>query len=322
VTSGDRTSHPSPQESVFALLDLLSVEDEARMNAHLADCRSCREWMDRARTHIESKDLFEHIPASVIARWTRIEPTMGFHERSLMERHLRSCRVCDEALSAVLAETPAPKGVVEHEFVPVAAAGRGDRRMRWAPAAWGLGLATAALLLFVFWPRPAKEPTHSPSIAVAPDSIAPSTADSTAGAQTIAGRDSGRRATRPTGAITIALGPERGGDAIELFPQQRASSGDAPEIVAAGAERSLRFRIPPIPLLDPAHSVQVRLLGPGDLELAADTTVLGTLMDRPTLELSTRRPWAAGEYRIEIRDLTLPGPGLEPESVSFPFLIR
>ncbi len=301
MTAPDKNPHVSPTERMLALLDLLDVEEQERVDAHLEDCKPCKERMGEARAALRDIAIQEHVPASVLARWDRLHAQMGPRERAMIERHLRGCGTCSEALSAGLA-------LRSVQIQPQKAALRRS-------LGWGLGFAFAVVLFLVLWPRWRAE-RHS-EVATRADSTATAVEPATPPTVPVA---PDREQVTDEMAVQLALAPVGQSPSLLLAPQQR-DSGPAASLSAAGRIRTLRLRVPALPLLDATHRLRVRLVGPGDRTFATHTTLPGELTERPVLVVDSKQAWRSGDYRVEIEDLTPPEPGFEPEVISLPFRI-
>jgi hypothetical protein len=322
----DPSRHPSRRERMLALFDLLSGENEERLNAHLADCTLCSEWMAEARAELQRHEFTEHIPSSILARWRRVQPSMGPRERSLYERHLRSCGTCAEALSVVLGTSFSMAPAEPLARAPQPAEKRSW--ISWGTWGWSLAFAAAVILVLVFVPRFLKHGTSQPPTIAQPDTAhigAPATPNpqpSVAPPTGTAKAPTTRPAPEDAAPVTIALAPTGRSAAFELRAQQRDVGGELLEIGSAGLTRTLRLRVPSTPLFDPSQPIEVRMVGPDDRTLAVLRTTPKDLASHSVIQVRPRNPWKSGDYRIELVSLTPPGPGLEPESVVYPFHMR
>lgn len=147
---------------------LLTEPEQTRLLAHLAECESCREQMERL---VETAADEAHVPSTVLARFDREAPRLRGLLRTLTRVHLERCVTCRAELEALgftaelpwvseLEETPPESASASrHSEVgdAVAHSTRSRRQERSRAqvlgAAWGwrLGVAASIILAVAIW---------------------------------------------------------------------------------------------------------------------------------------------------------------------------
>jgi hypothetical protein len=152
-------------------LHLLDEAEEARLEAHLAECDVCADLFDvlREPADLESESP-DHIPSSLLARWPHVIAGIRGVERLALRSHLTRCADCRSDLQALGFEATLP--VIDEledraadptgEIFPVGGTAmratttvpqgesrerRPSRWLTWFLGGWGLVASTAALVL-------------------------------------------------------------------------------------------------------------------------------------------------------------------------------
>ena len=130
---------------------MLPEDQMLRMEEHLRGCDDCRTRLEPLKA-LSAADA-GHLPASMIATWSRSSKLLKGIERSLVESHLRACGSCRATLEfagfePVLAAESAPvRARAQIVEMPV-------RRRAWAWA-FGFSAAAAAAAAFILIAQPA-----------------------------------------------------------------------------------------------------------------------------------------------------------------------
>ena len=155
-----------PRLTAFSV-GMLSEDDTLQLERHLGDCDDCRARLGSLQP-VRGADA-AHLPASLIATWTRSARLLGGLERSLIESHLHSCDSCRATLTFAGHEPvlPPQATTTAHRAVRAAA-----RRPGWGWA-WGLSgvAAAAAAWLLVMQPALFQHDSHTSATmgSLAPD---------------------------------------------------------------------------------------------------------------------------------------------------------
>lgn len=259
-----------PRLTAFAA-GLLNEHDTLRVDDHLADCDDCRLRLASVRQPVDSTT--GHLPASLVATWTRAVKGLSDVERGLVRSHLASCEACRKTM-AFAGHEPVLPAVVQFAHRPA-------RVFRARPAwAWAFGLtgaAAAAAWLFVVQPR-----------LLAPGS---GTSAVMGGAEPSARSRVAIEVSLPENTpVTLRL-PPRGSDASQGAPVLEASVGSVSDglVLAAPDDLSSLLRA------EPEARVQVELLLQGRQLGKLDTRVgsLGAL-----LRVRSSAPLTPGDYEL------------------------
>src|SRR5262245_12985185 len=79
---------------------VLDDAEAARVDAHLAPCAECRALAD-AFAAPPAGEAGRHVPASLLAEWSRTQQELRGLERMLVRRHLERCAECRQDLEAL-----------------------------------------------------------------------------------------------------------------------------------------------------------------------------------------------------------------------------
>ena len=153
MSTGSAIAHDWAVRQLLAYsAGLLPEEELLRLEEHLHGCPDCRSRL--APLKPASGTSAEHLPASLIATWSRSSALLEGLERELVESHLEDCAECRAELSfagheAVIADEPADRP--------------GSRRARtggsWLHSLWfwviGLLGAAAGVAAWLFAAHPA-----------------------------------------------------------------------------------------------------------------------------------------------------------------------
>ena len=271
------------------LAELLPPSEAAWMDAHAAECQSCRNQFERVCSRLpDLKYDAGHTPVSLLEVFVSAPTKLTPLERRLVTRHIASCEVCRGDAEELAAARRVPRPIV-----PIT----GAARHHLAP----YGLLAAAALTAVFlllphapWVRvrtapPVREPARAPSEHVTPPpptSPPPKTSD-----------------TRP---VLVLLDHARG-----------APTEAIPAIDLHRDETVLRTKLPPV-FMDPDEPVALLVEhaeGERVLERALSARAL-----QQVLELTPEHgAWRAGGYLLHI----VPGGGRDTTATrTFEFMIR
>jgi len=79
---------------------VLDEPEQARVDAHLAECADCRALADEFADP-PAGAAGRHVAASLVARWPRAQQSLRGLERTLVRRHLERCAECRQDLEAL-----------------------------------------------------------------------------------------------------------------------------------------------------------------------------------------------------------------------------
>jgi hypothetical protein len=260
------------------LNDLLPAGDAAWLDAHAAECESCRALLERVRARLPELGADAgHAPARALEVWVYAADSFTPLERELVGRHLAGCSACRGDAEAIA------RGAGLAFVLPAAEPPRVHGWRAWGAA----GLIAAAGLVAML-------ATHAldPSQAIR---TAPAPADETPGA-----------ATAPPSAGPAATAVPQIDPLLSFADRERGSQPN-PTLVDTlrGDTRSLRVRLPLLTLPSDAR-VAVSVL-------RADGAVMTRQLLEPArlkheLRLRARTGiWEPGDYRL----LVIPDAGLD-----------
>jgi predicted anti-sigma-YlaC factor YlaD len=253
---------------------MLSEDDTLQLEQHLGGCDDCRARLGSLQP-VPGADA-AHLPASLIATWTRSARLLGGLERSLIESHLRSCDSCRATLTFAGHEPFLPPQALTTAHRAVRAAAR---RPGWGWA-WGLSgvAAAAAAWLLVMQPALFQHDSHTSATmgSLAPDA----------------------RHTVTFEVMVLAATP-----GALLLPEGNPAAGGVPAIevghfsAEAGVVLVLPASLRPATPEDGQRVVTLTLIGDGrELGLLrSDLSSLGN-----ALRLRSIKPLSAGEYRLRL----------------------
>jgi hypothetical protein len=148
VSTGTASAHDWAVRQLLAYsAGLLPEAELTKLEEHLHGCPECRSRL--APLKPAAGTGAGHLPASLIATWSRSAPLLEGLERELVETHLEDCGECRDALSfaGVDAEIPPePAPDAEGQGPRTLARSRTHRIWVWALALSGAAAGVAAWL--------------------------------------------------------------------------------------------------------------------------------------------------------------------------------
>jgi hypothetical protein len=229
-------------------------------------------------------DAGEHLPAELIARWSKLEPVLQGREREMVMNHLARCDDCRQDLE-VLGFSMAPAAPrlkpSAQRVIRIVGASAGRWRQR-VFAGWAVVASAAALVLALRTGTPVPVQIAQPvDMGAPPVALTP---------------DAGSAAP-PSGRTTLNLSAP-----FELRDVTRG--GDVDTVVYHVDPADVYFEVDISRLVEPitgSHPIDLVLTDPTGMETRQSSTH-DALRGRPLIVTNNGMPPATGCYRLEITE--------------------